>query len=145
MYFIVRLNVVSQITVWDATPSSLALYEPGCWFQVDYAGNRILRNVGTYQSRWSYSIVHLYSTYFRMLAIHLNFYIFLSCQFLYEFMSSNLLRTRTPDDKQLLKHCCCYYDVLYAAYETWSRCSLPAEYLCDYILNRFTTSDVVLL
>jgi hypothetical protein len=72
-YFIMRFNVVSKMTVWGATPSSLALYEPRCWFQVDYAGNRILRNVGTYQSRWSYSIIHLYSTYFRMRAIHLFF------------------------------------------------------------------------
>jgi len=71
MYFIVRFNFVLKIAVWGATPGSLALYEPGCWLQVDDAGNRILRNVGTYQSWWSYSIIQLYSTYFHMRAIHL--------------------------------------------------------------------------
>jgi hypothetical protein len=133
--FIVRFNLVSKITVWDATPGSLALNEPGRWFQVDDARNRILRNVGTYQSRWSYSIIQLYSTYFRVRAIDLNFFYFVSCQFLYEFMSSNLMWIRTADDKQIPMRYCCYYGVLYAAHESWSRCSLPAEYLCDYILN----------
>jgi hypothetical protein len=75
MYFIVRFNCVSKITVWDATPGSVALYEPGCWFQVDGAGNRILQNVGTY------SVIQLYSTYFRMRVYTLIFFFFYHASF----------------------------------------------------------------
>ena len=45
--FYLRFNFVTKITVWDATPRCLALYEPGCYFHVEDAGNRMLRNAGT--------------------------------------------------------------------------------------------------